>query len=66
MILNYKEVKMNIESAKYNIDVLTNEKCSINIIVNGILLSVPLDPANRHYQAIQEWVAEGNKIEEAD
>tara|TARA_Y100001949_G_scaffold173009_1_gene177909 strand:+ start:878 stop:1078 length:201 start_codon:yes stop_codon:yes gene_type:complete len=66
LILNYKEVKMNIESAKYNIDVLTNEKCSINIIVNGILLSVPLDPANRHYQAIQEWVAEGNKIEEAD
>jgi len=57
---------MNIESAKYNIDVLTNEKCSINIIVNGILLSVPLDPANRHYQAIQEWVAEGNKIEDAD
>ena len=57
---------MNIESAKYNIDVLTNEKCSINIIVNGILLSVPLDPANRHYQAIQEWVKEGNKIEDAD
>ena len=57
---------MNIESAKYNIDVLTNEKCSINIIVNGILLSVPLDPANRHYQAIQEWVDEGNKIEDAD
>jgi len=26
----------------------------------------PLDPANRHYQAIQEWVAEGNTIEEAD
>ena len=57
---------MNIESAKYNIDVLTNEKCSINIIVNGILLSVPLDPDNRHYQAIQEWVKEGNKIEDAD
>ena len=28
--------------------------------------SVPVDPANRHYQAIQEWVAEGNTIEEAD
>ena len=27
---------------------------------------VPLDPANRHYQAIQEWVAEGNTIAEAD
>jgi len=27
---------------------------------------VPLDSNNRHYQAIQEWVAEGNKIEDAD
>jgi hypothetical protein len=27
---------------------------------------VPLDPANRHYQAILEWVAEGNTIQEAD
>ena len=26
----------------------------------------PLDPNNRHYIAIQEWVAEGNTIEEAD
>ena len=57
---------MNIESAKYNIDVLTNEKCSINIIVDGILMSVPINPANRHYKAIQEWVKEGNKIEDAD
>ena len=57
---------MNIESAKYNTDFLTKEKCSINIVADGILMSVPLDPANRHYQAIQEWVAEGNKIEDAD
>jgi hypothetical protein len=28
--------------------------------------SVPLDPNNRHYQAIQEWVAEGNTIQEAE
>jgi len=28
--------------------------------------SVPLDPDNTDYQAIQEWVAEGNKIEDAD
>ena len=25
---------------------------------------VPNDPDNRHYQAIEEWVAEGNTIEE--
>ena len=57
---------MNIESAKYNTDILTNENCSINIVVDGVLMSVPLDPNNRHYQAIQEWVKEGNKIEDAD
>ena len=33
---------------------------------NNEIWSVPLDPANRHYQAIQEWVKEGNKIAEAD
>jgi len=24
--------------------------------------SVPLDPANTDYQAIQEWIAEGNSV----
>ena len=57
---------MNIESAKYNTDILTNENCSINIVVDGVLMSVPLDENNRHFRAIQEWVAEGNTIEEAD
>ena len=28
--------------------------------------SVPLDEENTDYQTIQEWVAEGNTIEEAD
>ena len=65
-MLSYKEVTMNIESAKYNTDFITKEKCSINIVVDGVLMSVPLDSNNRHYQAIQEWVKEGNKIEDAD
>ena len=34
--------------------------------IDGIEMSVPIDPANRHYQAILEWVAEGNTIAEAD
>ena len=29
-------------------------------------IAIPKDPANRHYQAILEWVEEGNTIEEAD
>jgi hypothetical protein len=29
---------------------------------NGIVWSVPLDSANTDYQAIQEWIAEGNTV----
>ena len=57
---------MNITSAKYYKDIRTNENCSINIVVENKQMSVPLDPDNTDYQAIQEWVAEGNKIEDAD
>ena len=33
---------------------------------SDIIKSVPLDPANTDYQAILEWVEDGNTIEEAD
>lgn len=34
---------------------------------NDEIWSVPLDPDNRHYQAIIEWAEiDGNTIEEAD
>jgi hypothetical protein len=29
---------------------------------NGTIVSVPLDEANTDYQAIQEWIAEGNTV----
>ena len=29
---------------------------------NGEILSVPLDEANTDYQAIQEWISEGNTV----
>ena len=31
-------------------------------LTNGKVWSVPLDPANRDYQAIQEWIQEGNTV----
>ena len=43
-----------------------NTVVCINASVDGTEISVPLDPANRHYQAIQEWVAEGNTIQDAE
>jgi hypothetical protein len=58
---------MKVENAKYNKDKYENsENASINAVIDGQTWSIPLDPANRHYQAIQEWVKEGNKIEDAD
>lgn len=43
-----------------------DENTSIKAVIGGETWSVPLDPDNRHYQAIQEWVAEGNTIQEAE
>jgi hypothetical protein len=57
---------MNIKSAKYIKNIITNVNDNIKAIINEQEMSVPLDPDNRHYQAILEWVAEGNTIEEAD
>ena len=58
--------KMNITSAKYTKGFNNIGTGSIKATIDGVLMSVPLNPNNRHYQAIQEWVAEGNKIEDAD
>jgi len=57
---------MNITSAQYKVDLDGTTKISVRATIDGIDCTVPIDPANRHYQAIQEWVAEGNTIQEAD
>ena len=57
---------MNIENAQYQFIQGTTVNGSITATIDGKTMSIPLDPANRHYQAIQEWVAEGNTIEDAD
>ena len=54
--------EMNISNARY----IDGNNTSIFVTIDGKEMFVPLDPANRHYQAILEWVAEGNTIEEAD
>ena len=65
---NFKGNIMQINTVKKKISPITNELSSykVTLLNRNIVLSVPLDPANRHYQAIQEWVAEGNTIAEAD
>ena len=62
-------MEMNITSATYRKKLAPNNtEIDRNIIavINGTEMTVPLDPANRHYAAILEWVAEGNTIQEAD
>ena len=57
---------MSITSARYIRTSASTENDSISVIIDGKSMSVPINPDNRHYQAIQEWVAEGNTIEEAE
>ena len=58
---------MIITNAKYNTGTFTNENCSINCIANGQHVSVPLNPANRHYAEILKQVDAGTlTIADAD
>ena len=56
---------MNITSAEYITD-FDDNNIGVLATIDGQELSVPLDPANVHYAAILEWVAEGNTIQDAD
>ena len=56
---------MNITSAQYLSSL--GENTGILATIDGIEMSVPLDPDNRHYQAILEWAEEdGNEIQAAE
>ena len=57
---------MNITSAQYTKGFNDIGNSSIKAVIDGFEMSIPLDPNNRHYIAIQEWVAEGNTIKDAD
>ena len=57
---------MVITSAQYNLNEAKNGNGSvITATIDGVEMQVPTDPANRHYAAILEWVAEGNTIQDA-
>ena len=53
---------MIINSARYTSN---DGQKGIKLVADGKTMFVPLDPANRHYAAILEWVADGNTIEAA-
>ena len=57
--------KMNITSAQYTVD-LTGSNNAVLATIDGIQMSVPLDPANRHYAEILRQVEAGTlTIQEA-
>ena len=59
---------MEVSQAQYRNNIVGANQQITDIIatINNEVFYVPLDPANRHYIAIQEWVAEGNTIEDAE
>ena len=58
--------QMNIATAQYRQDFRGNTSCIVATI-DGIEMSVPLDPANRHYVEIMRQVEAGElTIQEAN
>ena len=60
---------MNINKAKYCCYGSETEPSSITVESkdSNVVFSVPLNPENRHYKDLQEWVKiDGNTIADAD
>ena len=53
---------LNITLAQYSVDDLTGDNTSIKATINGQEMSVPLDPANRHYAEIMHQVEAGTLV----
>jgi len=57
---------MNITAAQYTVDSLSGTNSGIQATIDGTEMSVPMDPANRHYAEILKQVAAGTlTIQEA-
>jgi hypothetical protein len=56
---------MNFTNAKY-ISFDGKNQASIRAELDGKTVCIPINTDNRHYQAILEWVEDGNTIEDAD
>jgi hypothetical protein len=59
--------QMNITSAQYLVDTFSGDNISIAVTIDGIEMTVPLDPNNRHYAEILRQVDAGDlTIADAD
>ena len=58
---------MIITDAQYKFDSLEGVNSSVKVTIDGTEVTVPLDPANRHYAEILRQVADGTiTIADAD
>ena len=54
---------MEIKTAQYCQDPLIAENSGVKVVTQSDeILVVPLDPDNRDYQDVLQWVADGNTI----
>ena len=53
---------MNITAAQYTTDMDGNTNSGIQATIDGQEMSVPLDPANRHYAEIMRQVDAGTLV----
>ena len=51
--------EMNITSAQYVLRFESSENIAVKATIDGTEMTVPLDPANRHYAEILRQVAAG-------
>ena len=54
--------QMTITSAIYHKDAISDNVCAVLADIDGKRISVPLDPANRHYAEIMRQVEAGTLI----
>ena len=50
---------MKIESASYTQDAISLKKTMIQAVINGVSMSIPLDPDNTVYAELMRQVEEG-------
>ena len=53
---------MQITSAQYLSGPMSSDNTSIRATIDGIEMTVPLDPANRHYAEIMRQVEAGELV----
>jgi len=57
---------MIVTSARHTPNFMDQPTNTVVATIDGVEMQIPMDPANRHYAAVLEWVADGNTIQEAD